>query len=63
MVPFLANEPDWDGNPVTGKDVFIPESSGTTYPDYEPRLSSRATTTGWIPSGRHETSSAIAALR
>ena len=37
MVPFLANEPDWDGNPVTGKDVFITGiGSGTTYPDYKP---------------------------
>ena len=37
MVPFLANEPDWDGNPVTGKDVFVTGiGSGTTYPDYKP---------------------------
>ena len=37
MVPFLANERDWDGNPVTGKDVFVTGiGSGTTYPDYKP---------------------------
>ena len=34
MVPFLANEPDWDGNPVTGKDVFVtaPPIPTTTAP-------------------------------
>ncbi|MED6308509.1 MAG: 6-hydroxynicotinate reductase, partial [Pseudomonadota bacterium] len=37
MVPFLANERDWDGNPVTGKDVFVTGiGAGTTYPDYKP---------------------------
>lgn len=37
MVPFLANEPNWDGNPVTGADVFVTGiGSGTTYPDYKP---------------------------
>ena len=37
MVPFLANEPNWDGNPITGSDVFVTGiGSGTTYPDYKP---------------------------
>ena len=37
VVPFLANEPKWDGNPITGSDVFITAiGSGTTYPDYKP---------------------------
>ncbi|MDE0947141.1 MAG: hypothetical protein OSA39_09925, partial [Sphingobium sp.] len=37
MVPFLANEPNWNGNPVTGSDVFVTGiGSGTTYPDYKP---------------------------
>lgn len=37
MVPFLANEPNWNGNPVTGSEVFVTGiGSGTTYPDYKP---------------------------
>ncbi len=37
MVPFLANEPHWDGNPVTGAEVFVTGiGAGTTYPDYKP---------------------------
>ena len=37
IVPFLANEPNWDGNPITGSDVFVTGiGSGTTYPDYKP---------------------------
>ena len=37
MVPFLANEPNWNGNPVTGPEVFVTGiGSGTTYPDYKP---------------------------
>ncbi len=37
MVPFLEAEQDWDGNPVSGKDVFVTGiGAGTTYPDYKP---------------------------
>ena len=37
MIPFLTNEPYWDGNPVSGSDVFLTGiGSGTTYPDYKP---------------------------
>jgi hypothetical protein len=37
MVPFLEGAPDWDGNPITGENVFVTGiGSGTTYPDYKP---------------------------
>ena len=37
IVPFLSDQPNWDGNPITGKDVFVTGiGSGTTYPDYKP---------------------------
>ena len=37
MVPFLEAEEDWDGNPVTGEQVFVTGiGAGTTYPDYKP---------------------------
>ena len=37
MVPFLEAETDWNGNPVTGADVFVTGiGAGTTYPDYKP---------------------------
>ena len=37
MVPFLESEADWDGNPITGADVFVTGiGAGTTYPDYKP---------------------------
>lgn len=37
-VPFLSqNEPDWDGNIVSGKQSFVTAiGAGTTYPDYKP---------------------------
>ncbi len=35
MVPFLQG--DWDGNPISGEDVFVTGvGAGTTYPDYKP---------------------------
>ena len=37
MVPFLEQETEWDGNPITGADVFVTGiGAGTTYPDYKP---------------------------
>ena len=37
IVPFLSDQSNWDGNPITGKDVFVTGiGSGTTYPDYKP---------------------------
>ena len=37
MVPFLESESGWDGNPITGADVFVTGiGAGTTYPDYKP---------------------------
>jgi len=37
MVPFLETDESWDGNPVTGRDVFVTGiGAGTTYPDYKP---------------------------
>ena len=37
MVPFLDAEADWDGNPVTGAELFVTGiGAGTTYPDYKP---------------------------
>ena len=37
MVPFLESQEAWDGNPITGADVFVTGiGAGTTYPDYKP---------------------------
>jgi hypothetical protein len=37
MVPFFDSQTGWDGNPVTGADVFVTGiGAGTTYPDYKP---------------------------
>lgn len=37
MVPFLDDNPDWDGNLIAQADTFVTGiGSGTTYPDYKP---------------------------